>query len=219
MVDPFDFASLKIERDDRIGRRLRRARVAVAGADVNCIPFGIDGRRRPDSGPGRPPRLHAFLVLAARFRFISDHVRLPDGRAGGCVEGRHASTERAAFVLRSSTLPFFAEARRGDIQAALMQCRRAGHPGQAMVVQLSDPQSFAVRRIDRISVRDPIREVHGVTRCSGPTAWPDHQRAAYAGFRAKGPVDAAGLGVESVDHAAVAPHEQPTTSHRRLRTC
>src|SRR5688572_19280250 len=94
------------------------------------------------------------------FRLFSDRVRLPDHGSGRGIECRYTAAERAALVARDAALTLFADARDRHIDAALIHSQRAGRARVGVVVELAPPDLAASVRIDRVSDRGAVREVH-----------------------------------------------------------
>src|SRR5258708_15278128 len=72
-------------------------RVAVAGRDVERLPFGVDRRRRPYGRTRWTIELSADSILFCRPRLLGDRISLPDLFAGLGVEGDDPAAKRAAL--------------------------------------------------------------------------------------------------------------------------
>ena len=138
LIHPLACSAVHVEREHRVGRRLRRIGVVVAGGDVDHVALGIDRGSRPDTAARRAPLLHAVLVLRSRLRLV-DRVRLPQHLAGVGVERRNAAAERAALVLRVAALSFFAQPLHADEDLAAVHSGGAGDRRGSMVINFADP--------------------------------------------------------------------------------
>ena len=130
---PNDAAVGQRQRDHGIARRCDRLRVVVARCDVDQPARCIDGRRRPDRGPGRTIKRRAAAVLAELARLVGQ-VRLPEPRAVAHPQRDDAAAERAARVI--------------GIAGARLLPRRHRHVGDAVVHRGCGRQSRRVVRLD-----------------------------------------------------------------------
>ena len=133
LLVPNDAAVGERQRDHGIARRCDGLRVVVARRDVEQPARCIDGRRRPDRGPGRTIERRAAAVLAELARLVGQ-VRLPEPRAVAHPERDDAAAERAARVI--------------GIAGARLLPRRHRHVGDAVVHRGCGRQSRRVVRLD-----------------------------------------------------------------------
>ena len=92
--------------------------------------------------------------------------------------------------------------------------RRAGDAGAPVGVDVPAPDLGPRRRVEGVDVGREVAEEERLPAVLEPG---HGHRAADAARRLERPVGAAGRGVERVDHAALARHEQASADHRGLR--
>ena len=213
LLRPQAGAGLEIECDDGVGSGGGRLRVTVARGDVDRAPFEIDGRRRPDSGPGRAPQLDAFRRPLHRNRLLLNRVRLPHAPAGDGVVRRDAAAECAARISRIARAGLF-ERRDRHVQASIDQRRPAGHARNRMRVDPLLPDSSARLGVDRVHVALHIPEVGEETMRRVSAANADCR--AHAGVGPERPVNAPARRVERIHEAGVGADEHAAANHCRL---
>ena len=97
-----------------------------------------------------------------------------------------------------------------------MKCRRAGDPGDWIIVHLRFPDQSAVCRVDGVDVRGPITDERGVPWSGICSNAADADGRAHGSGCSKKPVDAAGGGTERIDVAALAADENTAADDRGL---
>ena len=213
LVRPADGAGLEVERDDGVARGGGGLGIGVPGRGVDDPALGVDGRRRPHRRAGRPHEVGAGGVAPARRRRLLDGVALPDQLAGRRVEGGDAAAERAAGIPRVGGEQLL-QGRHRHVEPAAVLHRRPRDAGPRVGLNVPAPDLGSGRRIERVDVRREVAEEEGVPAVLEPG---DGHGAPDAARGLERPVGAAGRGVEGVDDAALAGHEQAAAHHRRLR--
>src|SRR5262249_20653709 len=98
LVLPDDFPGVHVHGDNGIRAFSGRFAHAVACADINPMPLGIDCWRIPHRTACRTIKCYAVFVLAAGFGLLRNDECPPQFLASIGVESHDVTTERAAFI-------------------------------------------------------------------------------------------------------------------------
>src|SRR5215831_13135637 len=75
---PKKLAGFETQRNNGIARRARRIGIVIAGGDVQSADLFINGRRRPNTGSGRPVLLSALGGFTCWLGRVGDRESLPN---------------------------------------------------------------------------------------------------------------------------------------------
>ncbi len=210
---PHGLARLHVERGEGVAAAGRRARVVLAGPDVEEAAPGVDRRTGPHRRPGGREEPCPGLVLAHVPRLLGHGPELPQGFARLRREGGDPAAGCAAFVGRIAGADDLHRGER-DEHAPIVD----GHASRDDVIRVRPgggaPAEGAGRRIDRVHVRPEIREEG---RLSPVRAVTDRDRTAHGGVPREHPVHTAALEVDRVHFAVRRADDDPVVDDRRLR--
>src|SRR5215813_7434325 len=103
---PKKLAVFETQRNNGIARRTRRIGIVVARGDIQSADLVINGRRRPDTGSGRPILLSARSGFTGWLGRVGDGESLPNLLSSCCIQRHDAASERTALILRISRQNF-----------------------------------------------------------------------------------------------------------------
>ena len=190
----------------------RRIRVVVPRGDIQSAELFIDGRRRPDSGAGRPVLLVPAALLAGRLGCLGDRESLPELLSRGRIQRHDAASERAALEIRIGRQSFF-EGRERLVDHAIVEVRRRGGHGREVIHRPDLPDQLARRRIQRVHRRAASPKKTAGVPLASPTVTPARTRC-----RLESPVGAAGIASSEYTAPVSGSDEHASTDDRGLRS-
>ena len=149
LLGPADFAIRELERNHRIGQRLRRRRVRrISRRHVHEAPGGVHGGRRHDRDTGRREARSVAGCVAHGPRLVAHEIALPFDMAARDLERRDAAAKRAAGVARIARRFELARAHR-HVQTSEIE-RRSLDARERMRLDLRLPQKRPALGIERV---------------------------------------------------------------------
>src|SRR5579871_3210738 len=200
---PKNTAVFEIQREDRVTHVGGGRRKIVAGRDVQDAAFGVEGRRSPDAGAGRPPGADQSLRVIQLFRYLANGVSLPDLGSILGAQSRYTSAERAAAVLRIARAGFFPRSSRNENQAVIYG-RGARQASRFVFLGSLLPKEASGFGFERVCPTGEIGKNQRVRLADGH----GHGRGTYGAAGLVNPTDTAGISAQRLHGAARATHEQ-----------
>src|SRR5262249_41457762 len=210
---PKKLAVFETQRNNGIARRARRIGIVVASGDIQSSDLFINGRRRPDTGSGRPILLTARSGFTCWLGRVGDGESLPNLLSSCCIQRHDAASERTALKLRITRQKFL-ERRERLVDNTIVNTRcRSGH-GRKMIHRTDSPNQLTCRSVQRIHSGAGISEKHGRSAVRIADSNAGTNLVCF-----ESPVRASRSGVERIDGSRGSCDIYTSTDDRWLRSC